>query len=93
MSFGATQNLCYSRENYFHEDGSSFSVDWYPQKPKVSEESINICLIVPGLGSTSKDVRMITIIVYNIVLFLIYFIVRIISQNGSQPFMTTGTIQ
>jgi hypothetical protein len=50
-------SLSFERDVYCHPDGSSFVTDTYPTIP-ADEAQPRICVLLPGLASTSQDVRL-----------------------------------
>ena len=55
IQFGKIQHLELDRELYENEDGSVFSVDWYPCRPSTTTTSrtLKVSLYMPGLGLSS----------------------------------------
>lgn len=54
VPFGKSPALTFCRENFVHEDETTFSVDWYPCSPPLSlEKELLVTLFFPGLGLNS----------------------------------------
>lgn len=57
VAFG--QDLVVDYESHIVETvDAAFRVDWFPERPTSAEESFKIVMFFPGLGLSSKNVRM-----------------------------------